>query len=165
MTLGLGGRHEGLEGVWKGGRVGEGKGSPAAWGRNFSNRCRFGGPRSARWCNLPASEPVSWGDPDLAASSQPGGGERESPQTLKCPSRRARFWNAHSRRRTRSLVSWYDERAGRRSRIPGLQSACPQDRSRHWIANPAAGVLPGDTQVTAYIILSRLVQDGITNMV
>lgn len=72
------GRETGRAGrVWKGGRVAEGKGSPAAWGRNFSDRCRFGGPRSARWCNSPASEPVSWGDPEIAASSQPGERERD----------------------------------------------------------------------------------------
>lgn len=76
-------RQGGLEGFGRVEKKGKGS-SPAAWGRNFSNSCRFGGSGSARWCNSPASEPVSWGDPEIAASSQPG----QSPQTFKYPSRR-----------------------------------------------------------------------------
>lgn len=79
--------HQGRDQQDDAGRRGKGKGSPAAWGRKFSDRCRFGGPRSARWCNSPASEPGSWGDPEIAASSQPG----EGPQTLKYPGRRGGF--------------------------------------------------------------------------
>lgn len=61
---GAGGRQagKGLEDALEGWKGGKGKkGSPAAWGRKFSDRCRFGRPRSARWCNSPASEPEELG--------------------------------------------------------------------------------------------------------
>lgn len=76
-------------------------------------------------------------------------------------------------RRTRSLILWYDERAQRRSIITRYHLCDVKVHASNkttdldiWITNPAAaGVLPADTRMTAYIILSRLVQDGIINMV